>query len=111
MADFRQYYGTDLPLEVEDADCRRWAMLWHALPRESRCAQRSIPAARWSPAEYMLASCEHELRTLIWQQTKDGQKGRNKPQPIKTPAQVADAEAKRDRALAFKAELEKRNKT
>ena len=62
MADFRQFYGIDLPLEAGDEDCRRWAMLWHALPRESRTARRQSPALEWGEGEYMLNRPEGAAR-------------------------------------------------
>ena len=46
VADFRQFYGMDLPLEPVDEDCSRWALLWYALPRESRTARRQSPELR-----------------------------------------------------------------
>lgn len=80
MADFRQFYGIDLPLEAGDEDCTRWAMLWHALPRESRTARRQSPALEWSEGEYMLNQAVYYLKLLAWRQcTKDGRKGRRAP--------------------------------
>lgn len=100
VADFRQFYGIDLPLEPVDEDCSRWALLWYALPRESRTARRQSPELRWSEGEYMLASAVHALEVLVWQRTKDGRRGRNKPQPPRTPAERAEAQRRRDNALA-----------
>ena len=100
VADFRQYYGVDLPLEPVDEDCSRWALLWYALPRESRTARRQSPELRWSEGEYMLASAVHALQVLVWQRTKDGRRGRNKPRPPRTPAERAEAQRRRDNALA-----------
>lgn len=86
MADFRQFYGIDLPLEAGDEDCTRWAMLWHALPRESRTARRQSPALEWSEGEYMLNQAVYYLRLLAWRQcTKDGQKGRRAPPSRRRP--------------------------
>ena len=95
VADFRQFYGIDLPLEPVDEDCTRWALLWYGLPRESRTARRQSPELRWSEGEYMLAAAVH-----VWQRTKDGRRGRNKPQPPRTPAERAEAQRRRDNALA-----------
>ena len=75
VADFRQFYGMDLPLEPVDEDCSRWALLWYGLPRESRTARRQSPELRWSEGEYMLASAVHALEVLVWQRTKDGRRG------------------------------------
>ena len=73
VADFRQFYGIDLPIEPTDEDCSRWALLWYALPRESRTARRQSPELRWSEAEYMLAMAVYALDVIKWQRTKDGQ--------------------------------------
>lgn len=106
VADFRQFYGIDLPIGPTGDDCSRWALLWGALPRESRCARRLAPACEWSQAEYLLASCEYYLHTIAWQRTKDGAKGRNVPRPLKTPAERAEAERRRDEALAARSEID-----
>lgn len=66
VADFRQFYGVDLPIEPTDEDCSRWALLWYALPRESRTARRQSPELRWSEAEYMLAMAVHALDVIKW---------------------------------------------
>ena len=86
VADFRQYYGIDLPVEPTDDDCSRWSLLWYALPRESRTARRQTPELRWSEGEYM--------------------RGRNKPHPLKTPAERAEAQQHRDNALAAREDID-----
>lgn len=106
VADFRQFYGIDLPIEPTDEDCSRWALLWYALPRESRTARRQSPELRWSEAEYMLAMAVHALDVIKWQRTKDGQHNRNRPKPLLTPAERADAERRRDSALAAREEID-----
>ena len=100
MADFRQFYGIDLPLEAGDEDCRRWAMLWHALPRESRTARRQSPALEWSEGEYMLNQAVYYLHLIAWRQcTKDGQKGRRSrrrpPARGRTPSGAAPTPRRR----------------
>ena len=106
VADFRQYYGIDLPVEPADDDCSRWSLLWYALPRESRTARRQTPELRWSEGEYMLAMAVHALEVIAWQRTKDGQRGRNKPHPLKTPAERAEAQQHRDNALAAREDID-----
>ncbi len=106
VADFRQYYGIDLPVEPTDDDCSRWSLLWYALPRESRTARRQTPELRWSEGEYMLAMAVHALEVIAWQRTKDGQRGRNKPHPLKTPAERAEAQQHRDNALAAREDID-----
>lgn len=108
MADFRQFYGIDLPMEAGDEDCRRWAMLWHALPRESRTARRQSPALEWSEGEYMLNQVVYYLSLIAWRQcTKDGQRGRRAPQPPRTPGERADAERRRANAEAARGEIDR----
>lgn len=107
VADFRQFYGIDLPLEADDVDCRRWAMLWHALPRESRTARRHSPALEWSEGEYMLNQVVYYLNLLAWRQcTRDGRKGRNAPKPPRTPGERARAEQHRASAEAARGEID-----
>lgn len=108
MADFRQFYGIDLPLEPEDADCRRWALLWEALPRESRTARRMDPDLEWSAGEHMLSLACYYLSLLAWRQcTKDGQKGRNAPKQPKTPGERARAERHRKNAEDSRGEIDR----
>lgn len=106
VADFRQYYGIDLPVEPTDDDCSRWSLLWYALPRESRTARRQTPELRWSEGEYMLAMAVHALEVIAWQRTRGGQRGRNKPHPLKTPAERAEAQQHRDNALAAREDID-----
>lgn len=80
-------------------------MLWNELPPTSRC---KADEGGWSSIEYMLRSLEYTARVLAWQNTKDAQKGRNQPIPIKTPAERAEAYRKRDAALSRKNEIAKR---
>ena len=108
VADFRQFYGIDLPLDAEDADCTRWALLWYALPRESRTARRLSPELEWDAGEYMLNEAVYYLNLLAWRQvTKDGQKGRNAPKPRRTPGERAEAARHRDAAQAARGEINK----
>ncbi len=108
MADFRQFYGIDLPLGPTDDDCARWGLLWEALPRESRTARRLAPDLEWSPAEHMLSQATYYLSLLAWRQcTKDGQKGRRAPQPPKTPGERAEAERRRANAEASRGEIDR----
>ena len=108
MADFRQFYGIDLPLEPEDVDCARWGLLWHALPRESRTARRQFPDLEWSEGEHMLNQAVYYLHMLEWRLcTKDGQRGRRAPQPSPTPGERADAERRRENAERARGEIDR----
>lgn len=77
-ASMREVYGvTDLRAEgfVRLADLVRW------LPRG--CALWRSMGGDLSLTEdaHVLRLVEYQLRVLVWQQTQDGQKGRNQPKP------------------------------
>jgi hypothetical protein len=107
VADFRQFYAIDLPLEDTDdiTDAKRCAMLWQALPRQSRTMKRLQPENLWDDATYLLHSIEYTVRVLAWMQTKAGQKGRNAPKPIQTPAERVKNQRRADAALKHKQEI------
>lgn len=109
VADFREYYGMDLPVsdDGEVPDMARCALLWKALPESSRCVRRLVPEARWSQEDYLLRAIEHDLRVIVWQWTKDGQKNVNAPKPISTPAETARNKGRRDRAMAARDEIDR----
>lgn len=107
LADFAQYYRMEIPMDdAEDFQVGRLSVLWEKLPRESRTMRRLAPEAEWGNAEYMLCSIEHSLRTLVWQNSKDGQRGRNAPKPLDTPGQRAQRERAKDAALANKSRID-----
>lgn len=87
VADFQQFYGVELPPDPAEygGDPRRLALLWTALPRESRTARRMRPELEWDDATRILRLAEHSLRVLAWMQTKDAAKGANFPRPIELP--------------------------
>ena len=111
VADFRQYYGIDLPLtdnEIDSvADGTRWGILWEQLPSDSRMARLGQPDLAWGDAERLLHMMEYHLRVLVWQRSKDGSKDRNRPKPLQTPAERIRNRAAADSALAHKAEIDK----
>lgn len=95
-ADFMQYYGADLDGLRREIGEIRTADLAAQLPRDSRALRALHPELEWSDADYMLWSIEYSLRVLRWQNTKDGQKGRNQPRPLPTPRDYARVGAKAD---------------
>lgn len=109
VADFRQYYGIDLPVDDggDMPDLARMALLWSALPESSRTVRRLVPKARWTPTDYLLREIEHSSRIAVWQRTKDGAKGRNAPKPIQTPVERAANEERRDSALRQRGEIDR----
>ncbi len=89
----------------------RCAMLWSALPRESRCVRRLHPECEWGVTEYMLRSIDFSLKRLWWARTKDGEKGRNAPMPIATPAEAARNRRRAASALSNREEIDRILKT
>ncbi len=106
MADFQQFYGLALPLEGDPGDLPRMALLWDMLPEQSRTARRQRPELAWTTADYMLWRMEHQLRLLSWGLSDKKSRSPRAPQPLKTPGQLADARARRDHALAARAEID-----
>lgn len=43
------------------------------------------PEFAWGQETYMLANIANSLQTLVWLNSKDGEKGRNRPKPIEPP--------------------------
>lgn len=88
-ADFQRYYGLDLDGMGSDYSVAHAAALASNLPRESATVRAVVPEAAWSDETYLLSAIEYDLRVLIWQNSKDGAKNRNRPQRPQTPADVA----------------------
>ena len=88
-------------------DLRRMALLWAQLPAESRTARMQAPTLEWQTGDYLLWQIEFQLRTLIWALTYDKKHPTPKPRAIQTPGQLADAQRKRDHALAAKDQIDK----
>lgn len=87
-ADFRQFYGLDL-LEINNSfSIHHAAVLAAQLPRDSRALSCSMPDLAWSDEMYMLSKIEHICRIILWTKTKDGQHGRNFPEPNDTPLKI-----------------------
>lgn len=107
VADFAQFYGIVLDISSDPDNVLTLASLWLQLPRESRCVRVGNPDAEWDDADQFLWKMEHLLRVLVWQQTKDGSKGRNQPKPMQTPGEHARNEAKKDHALANRNEIDR----
>ena len=68
-------------------------------------ARRLATDCEWGPAEHLLRQVEYDLRVLCWQNTKDGQRGRNRPQPLQTPSERAGNRRRADAALARRDEI------
>lgn len=76
--DFAQYYNIlaplGLPLELA-------ATLFYGLPPDSRIKTK-LAGLKVAPNTLMIASVLDKLNILIWLNTEDGYKGRNKPESI-----------------------------
>lgn len=83
-ADFRQFYGCSFDRTLEES-VEEAADLAVMLPRGSRTFAEIDPEFSWEQQHYLLATIANELQTLVWFQSKDGQKGRNRPKPIQPP--------------------------
>lgn len=93
-ADFQQYYGLDLDGMGADYTHEHAACLAVQLPRESRTARAMAPEAEWGWAEALLAAIEYNTRWLVWAQSKDAQKGRNRPEPLDGPGATRERKAR-----------------
>lgn len=69
---------------VEDPDALPpllFATLVAGLPEDSR-TMRALSGRRAAPGELLLAAAVDRLSLLVWFQTKDGLKGRNRPKSL-----------------------------
>lgn len=92
-ADFRQYYGVSFDGALRESVVET-ADLVYMLPRGSRTYTALDPEYAWTQEDYLLANIANSLALLVWAQTKDGQKNRNRPKPI-TPPQKPKPETRK----------------
>lgn len=83
-ADFRQYYGCAFEKVLRESPIEA-ADLAVMLPRGSRTMAAIDPEYSWGQETYLFANMANSLALLVWAQTKDGQKNRNRPKPITPP--------------------------
>ena len=111
VADFRQYYALDLPLEdiseIDDlADFKRLSVLYSALPETSRSMRKNAPACEWTQTDYLLWAIEFNLRMIQWGMLdKKARQGQQPPKPMQTPAERAEKHEKARRAEESKARI------
>lgn len=110
VADFRQTYGIDLPLDggfdgATDEDLCRWQVLYSQLPARSRVSVRLEPDNLWDDKTRLLDMIEHELRCFHYGFTEDAKKHVNAPQRLMSPGERARNERRRDSALAAREEI------
>ena len=84
-ADFQQYYQLNLDDMSVKYTVLHAADLAANLPARSRCMCALEPALEWSRQDHLLAETVNMLRILVWAQSRDGQKGRNRPKMIEPP--------------------------
>ena len=87
-ADFQRFYGLNLDGMGSAYSVAHAAALAANLPRESACVRAVAPEAAWSDEAYLLANIEYGIRVLMWQNSRDGVRDRNRPKRIQTPADV-----------------------
>lgn len=98
LASFRTEY--QMPLVGHGLSLTDFADLVAWLPRGCQLWKSMGGPAAWSDETEMLSMVEYHLRVASWQQTKNGQSGRNRPEPIKHPPYAFEARAESDIALA-----------
>ena len=94
ICDMAQYYHI---LDYEAIPCRLAATLAAGLPEESR-SKMGLSGQRLSTERLLLATAADRLGWLVWAQTEDGRKGRNRPQSI---VEALRGESKEDKYEAF----------
>lgn len=65
---------------------------WGALPGSVLDIARRGPDALWGLNEQLGAAIADAVRGLVWMQSKDGQKGTNRPQPIPRPGVTPESQ-------------------
>jgi len=84
-ADFRQYYGCSADQVMRESIVEA-ADLVRMLPPGSRVMGALGDGCEWTQEDYLLANIANSLQTIIWMFSEDGQKNRNRPEPIVPPS-------------------------
>ena len=109
MADFRQFYGLDLPVMPGEMpkDTARYSVLWTNLPADSRVARRISPDAEIGYVGQMLRRIELDIRQYAWGSADKKNRG-PEPKPIPSPADIVTRERKTARSLSTKDDIARR---
>lgn len=84
-----QYYHLNVKTLRQDAiNPKDAAVLCAQLPQDSRIFRALDPDNAYGYTQYLLRSIEYSARVLTWQQTEDGVKGRNQPEPSLLPSEI-----------------------
>ncbi len=107
VADFRQYYGVDVPWDTSEEieDLPRFAILWSELPRESRTARRIEPSNSWDDRTQMLQRIEYWAHWLQWSRTEDARRKRNRPKPLEPPWETRERRERAERSVEHADEI------
>ena len=89
-------------MPVDDA-----AVLCAQLPQDSRVFRVLDPDSVMTYKVQAVRSMEHSLRVLVWQNTKDGIKGRNEPEPMPLPSEIASDSSTDDEAVAMRSMVDR----
>ena len=81
-ADFQQFYGLNIDGMGRDFSTTHAADLLVELPGESRIKRTYGGDGTWDFDRLLASLTVDALNLIVWQRTKDGQKGRNRPKPI-----------------------------
>ena len=100
----QQYYGLDIDGMGTAYSYAHAACCASQLPEGARVWRGT--AAEWGATDYLLASIEHDLRVLAWQQTEDAVKRRNYPKMIETPASREQSQHLYERSIANRAAVD-----
>lgn len=84
-ADMQQYYGLNIECMGVDYSMRHAADLIAMLPSKSRTFTAVDERNAWDSGEYLLAEAVDSLHLMVWANTKDAQKNRNRPKPLPRP--------------------------
>lgn len=74
-----EWLGTEL------LSWRDLLVIVHQSPADSAIARTLSPDLMWGLPEHLLAAMYDTLRVLVWQNTKDGKRNRNRPEPLTRP--------------------------
>lgn len=82
-ADFQQFYGLNIDNMGSDFSTLHAADLLVELPDNSRVKMMQQEGGSiWTFDRMLAALCVDALNTLVWMQTKDGHKNRNRPKSL-----------------------------
>lgn len=98
IADMAETYRIDIydfdPENSSDDYVARIALYVAQLPDNCRWKRAEYPELLWQHHDYILENIEYDLRVLAWQNSKDGQKGRNRPKLPITPRERYEQQKK-----------------